>query len=374
MFWIGCRWIGPSLFSHAVYGYDELDDGRVRMTVEIPDHYRPSEAFFRITLGALRTTPLAAGYSTPAVVSLDTDGRRAEFMIEPPPRPSFWSMLRRLIKLPFAASDAIEELSEQQEALNRSVRELSAAQQRIGERELQLDALDALGRQLVHEIETQRVGDGLLESLRARFGWNGAALWIEGRGAQSELELLCHSGGDAGPARAHLLRAGGRVVGRLDVWGGDRGDDPVRREVFEKMLPWIAMAVSSARERSGGAPRSEFRWTGESGKDLFLIVDAEGGIRYASPTIETLLGISPDEAVALGITGLVHPEDWPALEHTFATSLIGPGSAAFSQARARHADGTWRVLEGVGIKVLDEHRRDVYLLACSDITDRQRTH
>jgi hypothetical protein len=70
----------------------------------------------------------------------------------------------------------------------------------------------------------------------------------------------------------------------------------------------------------------------------------------------------------------VHPEDWPDLEHTFATSLVGPGSAAFSQARVRHGDGSWRVVEGVGIKVLDEHRRDVYLLACSDATDRQRAH
>jgi PAS domain S-box-containing protein len=375
MFWIGSRWIGPSLFTHAVYRYEELAGGRVRMTVEVPDDYRASEAFFRIMLGALRSTPLAAGYSKPAVVSLDTDGRRAEFLIDPPPRPSLWSFLRRLVRLPFVASHAIEELSEQQEALNRSVRELAAAQQQIGQRELQLETLDALGRQLVHEVETERVGDGLLESLRARFGWNGAALWIERRGASNELELLCHSGGDAGPARAHLLRAGGRVVGRLDVWGGDAGDDPVRGEVFERVLPWIAMAVSSAhaRDRNGGRP-SEFRWTGESGKDLFLIVDADGGIRYASPTIEALLGISQEDAAGLAITGLVHPEDWPGLEHTFATSLIGPGSAAFSQARVRHGDGSWRVLEGVGIKVLDEHRRDVYLLACSDVTERQRAH
>jgi PAS domain S-box-containing protein len=194
-------------------------------------------------------------------------------------------------------------------------------------------------------------------------------------GCDGPLELLCHSGGGSGPARPHELRSGGRVVGRLDVWGGEEARDPVHRQVFEKMLPWLAMALSSAqaREREDAPPR-EFRWAGETGKDLFLIVDAEGAIRYASPTIEPLLGISQDDASRLGITGIVHPDDWPGLEHIFSATLTGPASAMFSKARVRHGDGSWRVMEGVGIKVLDEHRRDVYLVAASDVTDRQRAH
>ena len=47
----------------------------------------------------------------------------------------------------------------------------------------------------------------------------------------------------------------------------------------------------------------------------------------------------------------------------------GPGSATFSSARLRHSDGSWRVLEGVGIKVQDENRRPVFKVAASDPTD-----
>jgi PAS domain S-box-containing protein len=374
LFWIGCRWIGPSLFSHARFDYEELDDGRLRMTVEIPEHYRRSRDFFAMMSGALRSAPLANGFGEAAQVELDTDGRRAVYMITPPARPPLLELFRRVLQLPFAASSAIEELGAAQEDLNRSVRELEAAQRRIGERELQLETIDALGRELIDQIETRRLGDGLLESLRERFGWSGAALWVAG-GDREDLELVCHSGTGAGPARPHPLTAGGRTVGRLDVWGDEAGAGGAREGVFERVLPWIAMTVANAhaRERGERGPH-DFRWTGESGKDLFLIIDAEGGIRYAGPTIEPLLGHTQEEAGAMEITRLVHPEDWPELAHTFTASLAGPGSATFKQARVLHRDGSWRVVEGVGIKVLDEHRRDVYLLACSDITDRQRAH
>jgi PAS domain S-box-containing protein len=370
VFWIGCRWIGPSLFSHVRFAYDEVEGGRVRMTVEIPEPYRPSPAFFEMMGGSLRSATLANGFGAPAQVTLDTDGRRAVYDILPPPRPPLVELFRRLLHLPFAASSAIEELGAAQEDLNRSVRELAQARQQIGEREQQLETIDALGRQLVDEVETRRLGDGLLESLRERFGWSGAALWVAGADRE-DLELVCHSGTGSGPARPHPLMAGGRTVGRLDVWG----DGASRDGVFERVLPWIAVTVANAQARERGERDvHDFRWTGESGKDLFLIVDAEGGIRYAGPTIEPLLGHTQEEAGAMEITRLVHPEDWPDLAHTFAASLAGPGSATFSRARVRHRDGSWRVVEGVGIKVLDEHRRDVYLLACSDITDRQRAH
>lgn len=367
LFWIGCRWIGPSLFSHVSFAYEEVADGRVRMTVEIPEPYRPSRAFFEMMGGSLRAAPLANGFGAPAEVTLRTDGRRAVYEIVPPPRPPLVELFRRLLYLPFAASSAIEELGAAQEDLNRSVRELAQARRQIGEREQQLEAIDAIGRQLVDQVETRQLGDGLLESLRERFGWSGAALWVAG-GDREDLELVCHSGTGSGPARGHPLTAGGRTVGRLDVWG----DGASRDGVLERVLPWIAVTVANVKARERGA--HDFRWAGESGKDLFLIVDAEGGIRYAGPTIEPLLGHTQEEAGAMEITRLVHPEDWPELAHTFTASLAGPGSATFSKARVRHRDGSWRVVEGVGIKVLDEHRRDVYLLACSDVTDRQRAH
>jgi hypothetical protein len=51
------------------------------------------------------------------------------------------------------------------------VRELSAAQERIGEREQSRRS----GRQLCTRSKPS-AWDGLLESLRTRFGWKGAAL------------------------------------------------------------------------------------------------------------------------------------------------------------------------------------------------------
>ena len=371
-FWMGCRWLGPSLFSHLAFEYTELGDGRVRVAIEVPVGYRAPEAFFVIVRGALRATPTAVGYSE-ASVDLQRDGRRAVYTIEPSRRPGVREIVKRLARLPFAASRAIEELSAQQRDLNRGYEELSRAQALLGAQSQHLETIDVLGRQLIAQIESQRLGDRLLEALKERFGWKGAALWI-GRAGEGDLELLSQCGGGAGPAHAHALTAGGRVVGRLDVWGTDRPDDPSRGQLFEGMLPWIAMAVANAHGRPGGGAAGPFRWTGESGKDLFLIVDAENTIRYAGPTIEPLLGFSQEEAIEMEITSFVHPDDWPGLEQTFGSFLDEPGSATFSDARVRHKDGSWRVMEGVGIKVLDEHRRDVFMISCTDITDRRRAH
>ena len=373
-FWMGCRWLGPSLFSHLTFEYAELDDGRLRVAIEIPSGYRASEAFFVIVRGALRATPQAVGYPE-ASVELHGDGRRAVYTIEPPRRLGFRETVKRLVRLPFAASRAIEELSAQQRDLNLRYEELSRAQALLGAQSQHLETIDALGRQLIAQIESQRLGDGLLEALKERFGWKGAALWI-GSASQGDLELLSQCGGGAGPAHAHALTAGGRMVGRLDVWGPDRSDDPSRGQLFQRMLPWIAMAVANAHARPGpgGSAAGAFRWTGENGKDLFLIVDDENTIRYAGPTIEPLLGFSQEDAVEKEITSFVHPDDWPGLEQTFGSFLDEPGSATFSGARVRHKDGSWRVMEGVGIKVLDERRRDVFMISCTDVTDRRRAH
>jgi PAS domain S-box-containing protein len=137
------------------------------------------------------------------------------------------------------------------------------------------------------------------------------------------------------------------------------------------------MAVANAHAARSTAPEQgpePFRWSGEGRGELFLIVDADRLVRYAGPGVMQILGVGQDDVVQSDIVDMVHPDDLRRLTETFTSFGDAPGSATFSGARLRHSDGSWRVLEGVGIKVQDEHDRPVFMFSASDVTSRQRAH
>jgi PAS domain S-box-containing protein len=379
LYWMAAHWVGPIYFSHLRYQYEELGADEVRFAIEIPEGHVPCAGYFHINRGALRHAPFLLGMEADAEVDMriDPGGRRAEFRIRPPRQRSLWGALRRLFGTSAVASEAVAELARQQRDLNRGFEELGAAERELEEQRGQLQALDALGQTLVAEIESHRLGEGLLEVLRERFGWEGAALWVSDPSGD-EAQLVCASGSVSGRPVPHELRAAGRLAGRLDVWGRDTSArDPAAEELLGRMLPWIAAAVANAHAEQGPAARKgvePFRWSGAGGAELFLIVDADGLVRYAGPGVQDILGVGQDEVVQQDIVELVHPDDLPHLTERFTSFGEAPGSATFAGTRLRHADGSWRVLEGVGIKVQDEHERPVYMFSASDVSFRRRAH
>ncbi len=379
LYWMAAHWVGPAYISHISYRCEELDAEQVLFSIEIPEGHAPCEAYFRINCGALRRVPTWLGMNQDAEVKMElrADGRRAEFHIRPPRQRSLWGALRKLFGVSRMASHAVEELARQQRDLNRGLRELDAAERTLGDQRGQLQTLDALGHTLVAEIESHRLGERLLEALRERFGWKGAALWVSDPSGGIP-ELVCASGSVVGRPTSHALTAGARTAGRLDVWGREgKSDDPAARELLERMLPWIAVAVANAHAKGTGDPGERlepFRWSGVGSGELFLIVDADRLVRYAGPGVVQVLGVAQDDVVESDLVDLVHPDDLPGLTETFTSFGDAPGSATFSGARVRHSDGSWRVFEGVGIKVQDEHDRPVYMFSASDVTFRQRAH
>lgn len=379
IYWMAAYWVGPTYFRHVRYRYEEVDSDQVRFSIEIPEGHASCEAYFRINHGALRRVPMLLGLDHEADVEMELSGdrRRAEYRVRLPRHRSLWGALRKLFGVSRVASHAVEELARQQRDLNRGVEELDAAERELGEQRGQLQTLDVLGQTLVAEIESHHLGERLLEALRERFGWNGAALWVSNPSGGAP-QLVCACGAVEGRPTSHDLNAGGHAVGRLDVWGDqERSGDPAARELLERMLPWVAMAVANAHAERGAQldqGLEPFRWSGEGSGELFLIVDADGLVRYAGPGVTQILGVTQDDVVQSDVMDLVHPDDLPGLAETFGSFGDAPGSATVSGARMRHTDGSWRILEGVGIKVQDEHDRPVFMFSASDVTFRQRAH
>jgi PAS domain S-box-containing protein len=116
--------------------------------------------------------------------------------------------------------------------------------------------------------------------------------------------------------------------------------------------------------------RSEerFRSLIERGADIITIVDADGIVRYESPSIESILGYRPDELIGTLAADSIHPDDvddipWETLRH---------GGTISFECRYRRKDGSWRYVEGTGTNLLAHPSVRGVVFNWRDITARKR--
>jgi two-component system sensor kinase FixL len=115
-------------------------------------------------------------------------------------------------------------------------------------------------------------------------------------------------------------------------------------------LQAVANVVATAIERREGEEalrRSEqqFRWLIENSSDLITLIDAEGTIRYASKSHQTVLGHAIADLYGRKAADFVHPDDLAHLLEGLAPSARDVRAPQSLEMRIRHADGSWRTLE-----------------------------
>ncbi len=105
--------------------------------------------------------------------------------------------------------------------------------------------------------------------------------------------------------------------------------------------------------------------------DVVSLLDADGTIRYESPSVADALGYQPQELVGRIAFDLIHPEDLPRVADVFAQKIQVPGARGEVECRFRHKDGSWRVLEVRGRNLLAEPSVGGVLVSSRDITERR---
>jgi len=111
----------------------------------------------------------------------------------------------------------------------------------------------------------------------------------------------------------------------------------------------------------------------ENSRDLMLVHDLGDGSLHVSPALEALLGRDARELRALGIAGLVHPDDVPLVVSAVG-QLLRRERALVAQARLQDRWGRWIELEGLGTPVVDESGAPTILLVIvRDITGSRRS-
>lgn len=169
----------------------------------------------------------------------------------------------------------------------------------------------------------------------------------------------------------------GKVCGSVE---GCYTEWPRTAETFlaeeRNALNAIAFAVSEAIERQRAQQalrRSEayYRSLIEHSHEVITIIDAEGIVRYESPSIEYVLGYAPLERIGRSAFDNIHPEDAPVMREFLRSGLSAPGPFAATEFRVRHKNGSWRVARTIGTNLLHDPAVEGIVLNCRDITQRK---
>jgi PAS domain S-box-containing protein len=170
----------------------------------------------------------------------------------------------------------------------------------------------------------------------------------------------------------HLTAASGASSGRGDREGGRGlgGLGPEKPHVAEARPPGDVTGRKPAEDapKEGG---ERFRALVQNSLDVITLLEVDGTILYASPSVERVLGYRPEELIGKNAFDYVHPGHLERVLGAFAEFLSDPDLRPFLEYRFRHKDGTWRWLESVGANLIEDPNVGELVVNSRDVTGRK---
>jgi diguanylate cyclase (GGDEF)-like protein/PAS domain S-box-containing protein len=137
------------------------------------------------------------------------------------------------------------------------------------------------------------------------------------------------------------------------------------------LIELIRATAQEKEQATRSLRRSEerFRSLVRYATDVILVIDQEGHIRYASPSVARVLGYPPEQLETFYET-FIHPDD-RARAHEFVGYLLSePDEVSYLEVRIRHADGSWRWFEVGASNRLDDPAVEGVVCNMRDVTER----
>lgn len=143
---------------------------------------------------------------------------------------------------------------------------------------------------------------------------------------------------------------------------------------METLRDFAALLVAGIESRVPAVEAREpfFRSLVDGVRDILTVIDPRGTVLYDSPSIQLVLGYPASERVGGHILDLVHPEDREKAVVALQQGRESPEVMPELLIRARHRDGSFRVLEVRGRKLLNNPVVTGAVLTSRDVTDRVR--
>jgi PAS domain S-box-containing protein len=191
------------------------------------------------------------------------------------------------------------------------------------------------------------------------------------------------------PSDIEMAQDAGR---RSEIDGGY--DEVVRAIDTEGATRWMRVRTFPVRDASGEIYRvvgiaedvtalkraedalrdsaQRFRSLIEHSSDLILLIDVNGRFTYLSPSFDAMLGLPSKDWINRTGFDLVWPDDLDAARTLLARVTESPGAPTPWQLRVRHADGTFRWIEGTSANHLADPAIAAIVVNCRDVTERKR--
>ncbi len=115
-----------------------------------------------------------------------------------------------------------------------------------------------------------------------------------------------------------------------------------------------------------------FRHLLQNSSDLVMVVEADGTLRYVSPTAEEMYGYTVTDLLETNVLDYVHPEDLPRIQSIFNEAIERPGPTATIECRVRREDGSWIHIESKGNNLLENPVVEGVIINSRDVTERKQ--
>jgi PAS domain S-box-containing protein len=117
---------------------------------------------------------------------------------------------------------------------------------------------------------------------------------------------------------------------------------------------------------------ARFRSLIENAVDMIVVLDRDGQIRFASPSLAEIFERPADFVVGKSLFLLVHPGETQRLRDAFASLVARPGATTRYEARFPRRDGSWRLAEGLARNLLEDPAVQGVVINARDVTDQRR--
>lgn len=143
---------------------------------------------------------------------------------------------------------------------------------------------------------------------------------------------------------------------------------------FQRMVSEVDARQKRLKEAEEALRQSEqhFRSLIEHASDMITILDKTGVVLYESPSIQSVLGYSPEELFGRRFVEYIHPQDMAMFVAALAASPAKGETAAPIEFRFLHKKGEWRILESITTNLLEDPTVNGIIVNSRDITERKR--
>ena len=117
---------------------------------------------------------------------------------------------------------------------------------------------------------------------------------------------------------------------------------------------------------------NRFRNLVQNSSDIITILDADGIIKYESPSFYRIFGYSEKEIIGKNAFDSIHQDDIEKVQKKFAKLLQNPAEIVSVEFRYKTSEGSYKTLEAIGNNLLENESIQGIVVNSRDIEDRKK--